>query len=244
MARRKRQTTAGRRREAGAGTRVPQLPWCTVRNPYPPFEIASTDEIESIHESSLEVLEEIGVNFLLSEARELLKTAGVEVEAGTTRVRLDRGFVEEQVAKAPAQWTMHTRNPAHSRVFGGNYVNFLPVGGNPNISDIEGGRRNGNLKDYRDLLRLSQVINAVHGCTPMLEPLDVEPNVRYLDIVGEQLLLTDKVPFGYSLGRRKIVDAIEMVRIARGIDETTLLVEPSVYTVVNVNRRCSWTFQC
>ena len=235
MARRKRQTTAGRRREAGAGTRVPQLPWCTVRNPYPPFEIASTDEIESIHESSLEVLEEIGVNFLLSEARELLKTAGVEVEAGTTRVRLDRGFVEEQVAKAPAQWTMHTRNPAHSRVFGGNYVNFLPVGGNPNISDIEGGRRNGNLKDYRDLLRLSQVINAVHGCTPMLEPLDVEPNVRYLDIVGEQLLLTDKVPFGYSLGRRKIVDAIEMVRIARGIDETTLLVEPSVYTVVNVN---------
>lgn len=235
MARRKRQTTAGRRREAGASTRVPQLPWCTVRNPYPPFEIASADEIESIHESSLDVLEEIGVNFLLSEARELLKAAGADLEAGTTRVRLDRSFVAEQVGKAPAQWTLHTRNPAHNRVFGGNYINFLPVGGNPNISDIEGGRRNGNLEDYRDLLRLSQVINAVHGCTPMLEPLDVEPNVRYLDIVGEQLLLTDKVPFGYSLGRRKIVDAIEMVRIARGIDETTLRSEPSVYTVVNVN---------
>ena len=29
----------------------------------------------------------------------------------------------------------------------------------------------------------------------MLEPLDVEPNVRYLDIIGEQLLLTDKVLF-------------------------------------------------
>ena len=85
------------------------------------------------------------------------------------------------------------------------------------------------------MLRLSQVVNAVHGCTPMLEPLDVEPNIRYLDITAEQLLLTDKIPFGFSLGRRKIIDAIEMVRIARGIDETTLLKEPSLYTVVNVN---------
>ena len=112
---------------------------------------------------------------------------------------------------------------------------FCRWAGNPNISDIEAGRRNGNIKDYRDLLRLSQVINAVHGCTPMLEPLDVEPNVRYLDIIGEQLLLTDKIPFGYSLGRRKILDAIEMVRIARGIDAARLLEEPSLYTVVNVN---------
>ena len=235
MTRRSPRTDAGRRRQAGASTTVPQLPWCTVRNPYPPFEIASADEIESIHQASLDVLEEIGINFLLGEAREILKAAGVTLDLGQPRVRLDRNFVEGQVAKAPAQWTFHARNPARNRIFGGNYINFLPVGGNPNISDIEGGRRSGNLKDYRDLLRLSQVINAVHGCTPMLEPLDIGPNVRYLDIIGEQLLLTDKIPFGYSLGRRKIRDAIEMVRIARGIDESTLAKEPSIYTVVNVN---------
>ena len=235
MTQRKRRAAAGRRRDAGASTRVPQLPWCTVRNPYPPFEIASADEIESIHNASLDVLEEIGINFLLAEARVILEDAGVETEAGNPRVRLDRSFVEEQVTKAPSKWTFYARNPLHNRVFGGNYLNFLPVGGNPNISDIEAGRRNGNIKDYRDLLRLSQVINAVHGCTPMLEPLDVEPNVRYLDIIGEQLLLTDKIPFGYSLGRRKILDAIEMVRIARGIDAARLLEEPSLYTVVNVN---------
>ncbi len=138
MTRRKRRTTAGRRREAGASTRVPQLPWCTVRNPYPPFEIASTDEIESIHESALEVLEEIGVNFLLDEGCVILKSAGVDVEEENPRVRLDRHFIEEQVAKAPAEWTLHARNPAHNRIFGGSYSNFLPVGGNPNISDIEG----------------------------------------------------------------------------------------------------------
>ena len=112
MTRRKRRATAGRRRETGASTRVPQLPWCTVRNPYPPFEIASADEIESIHDASLDVLEEVGINFLLDEARIILGDAGVEIDAGNTRVRLDRGFVVEQMAKAPSKWTFHARNPA------------------------------------------------------------------------------------------------------------------------------------
>jgi trimethylamine--corrinoid protein Co-methyltransferase len=237
MARRAGRQAAGKRKgEAGSGPRkVPQLPWTVVRNRLPPIEIASADEIEAVHDASLRVLEEIGINILLPEAREILKAAGVSVTDGEERVRFERGFIEEAVAKAPAEWTLHARNPDRSRVLGGNHINFFPVAGNPNVSDIEGGRRSGNLKDYRDLLRLAQVINAVHGCTPMLEPVEVPPNVRYLYIVGEQLLITDKIAFGYSLGRRKILDAIEMVRIARGIDEETLLREPSLWTVVNCN---------
>ncbi len=235
MARRANRQAAGKRRSQGAGRKVPQLPWTVVRNRLPPIEIASADEVEAVHDASLRVLEDIGINILLPEARDILKDAGVAVTDGEERVRFDRGFIEEAVDKAPSEWTLHARNPERSRVFGGNHINFLPVAGNPNISDIEGGRRSGNLKDYRDLLRLAQVINAVHGCTPMLEPIDVEPNIRYLDIVGEQLLITDKIAFGYSLGRRKILDAIEMVRIARGIDDETLLREPSLWTVVNCN---------
>jgi trimethylamine---corrinoid protein Co-methyltransferase len=235
MARRANRQAAGKRRDDSSARKVPQLPWTVVRNPYPPTEIASPEDVEVVHDASLRVLEEIGINILLEEARDILKAAGVAVTPGDPRVRFDRGFIEEAMAKAPSQWTLHARNPERSRILGGNYINFFPVAGNPNISDIVGGRRAGNLKDYRDLLRLAQVINAVHGCTPMLEPIDVDPNIRYLDIVGEQLLITDKVAFGYSLGRRKILDAIEMVRIARGIDEATLFREPSLWTVVNCN---------
>ena len=224
------------RRERTQATReVTQLPWSTVRNPYPPTEVISVDQLESIHEASLQVLEEIGINFLLGEARDRLRAAGADVERDGTRVRFDRAFVIEMMAKPPAEFTLHARNPARHRVFGGNYINFLPVAGNPNVSDIEGGRRTGNLADYQDLLRLAQVLNVAHVNTPMLEPVDIEPNLRYLDITAQQLYLTDKAAFGYSLGRRKILDAIEMVRIARDIDEETLLREPSIYTVVNAN---------
>ena len=233
--RRSRRQAAGRRKERGASGKVPQLPWTVVRNPYPAMDIAGADDVEAIHDASMRVLEETGINILLGEARDILRDAGVAVTPGEARVRFERGFIEEAVARAPRQWTLHARNPARSRIMGGNHVNFFPVAGNPNVSDLEGGRRSGNLADYRNLLRLAQVINAVHGCTPMLEPVEVDPDIRYLDIVGEQLFLTDKIAFGYSLGRRKINDAIDMVRIARGISDAVLLEEPSIWTVVNCN---------
>src|SRR4029077_16771398 len=37
----------------------------------------------------------------------------------------------------------------------------------------------------------------------------------------------------YSLGRERVLDAIEMVRIARGLDDETLEREPSLFTVIN-----------
>ena len=235
MTRRTDRRRVDRRARTESSQVVSQLPWSTVRNPYPPTEVISADELESIHDASLQVLEEIGINFLLEEARDLLRTAGADVERNGTRVRFDRGLVVEMMAMPPSQFTLHARNPSRHRVFGGNAINFLPVAGNPNISDIEGGRRTGNLPDYQDLLRLAQTLNVAHANTPMLEPVDIEPNIRYLDIVAQQLFLTDKVAFGYSIGRRKILDAIEMVRIARDIDEETLCREPSIYTVVNAN---------
>jgi trimethylamine--corrinoid protein Co-methyltransferase len=47
------------------------------------------------------------------------------------------------------------------------------------------------------------------------------------------LTLSDKPVHAYSLGRERNLDAIEMIKIARGIDEETLEREPSLFTVIN-----------
>jgi len=47
--------------------------------------------------------------------------------------------------------------------------------------------------------------------------------------------LTDKPLFGYSLGRRRILDVIEMARIACGLSKEELLETPCIFTVVNAN---------
>jgi len=58
---RRRQGGRGRRTDGG---RVHQLPWAEVRNPYPPMDVLSTDQLEAIHLTSLRILEELGIEVM------------------------------------------------------------------------------------------------------------------------------------------------------------------------------------
>ncbi len=225
-----------RGRRAAPSPAVRQPPFRRLAIPYPVYEIASADEVESIHQASLDVLEEIGINFLLDEARDILAAAGAEVTPGETRVRFDRDMVEAAVAKAPATFKAYARNPAHDLEFGGNAINFGLVSSPPNASDLEGGRRTGNFADFKDFIRLGQALNILHliGGYPV-EPVDLHPAIRHLEAERAVIRLTDKIAAGYCLGRERIRDSIEMARIARGVDSERLLNEPSIFTVVNAN---------
>ena len=68
-----------------------------------------------------------------------------------------------------------------------------------------------------------------------VEPLDVPTHIRHLKAIQAITTLTESPLFGYSLGRRRILDVIEMTRTTRGIDTKTLMAEPSLFTIVNAN---------
>jgi len=201
---------------------------------FPPLDLLSADEIESIHRSALAVLEEIGMDFLHDEARAILKNAGADVDPGSKRVRLPAALVEAQIGLAPKEFTLHARNPARSLAIGGRNVAFGSVASAPNSADRAGGRRPGNHRDYQNFIRLGQSFDVIHfwGGYPV-EPVDIHPSVRHLDALFDALTLSDKPIHAYSLGRERNLDAIEMVKIARGIDDETLEREPSLFTVIN-----------
>jgi trimethylamine--corrinoid protein Co-methyltransferase len=215
---------------------VVQLPRQEVRLLYRPIEILAADQVEAIHQASLEILRDIGVNFLLPEAREILRQGGAMLEDGGSRVRFDPALVEALVAKAPDRFVLHARNPGHDCVIGGDHLCFLTVGGAPNISDLARGRRPGNFADYCDVLRVAQSLNVIHAVAGYpLEPIDLDPKERHL-VAGEALAtLTGKPLFGIPLGRRRILDMIEMARLVHGLSEAELLLRPVIFTNINAN---------
>jgi len=105
---------SGRVRERRANAGVRQLPWREVVNPYAPIEVLSADQLEAIHNTSLDLLESNGMRFLHAEARQLLANAGAEVDEDSMLVKFDRGLVKEKVALAPSEFVLRARNPAHS----------------------------------------------------------------------------------------------------------------------------------
>jgi len=213
-----------------------QLPWRRVVNPYRPMEILSADQVEFIHESSLDVLEQLGMELLYDPALDLLARAGATVDRADKKVRFDRHMVTELVAKAPSEFRLSARNPERSIYLGGNHINFSGVAGPPNCSDLEGGRRPGNFKDFCNLLRLNQSLHVLHtvGGQP-LAPQELPPETRHLDVYHAFITLTDKIWQPSGLGRTRILDGIDMLCIARGITRDEILRDPSLMTVINTN---------
>ncbi len=226
-------TRAARRASRGGGT-LHQLPWQRVINSYAPVEVLSEEAVELIHSASLDILRTTGMDFLHSEATAVLAAHGADVDG--PRVRFDPDLVLEWVGKAPSAFTLHARNPEHNVGIGGRDVVFLSVASAPNVSDLDNGRRPGTMADFDNFVRLTQYFNTVHsfGGYPV-EPQDVAPSVRHLHALSSFVTLTDKSWHAYSLGRQRILDAIEIIRIARGIDMDTLVREPSIHTIINTS---------
>ncbi|MGD9996481.1 MAG: trimethylamine methyltransferase family protein [Ilumatobacteraceae bacterium] len=227
----------GRDRTGGTRSRLPeQLPFRQPQMRLNHTEVVSADELESIHEASLRILERTGIEFLDPESRALVREAGADVDESTGRVRFPRDLVLEKVALAPAEFTLHSWNPAHDLRIGGRWMAFGTVGSAPHFIDRQGVRRTGDREGFRDLLKLAQMLNTVHfiGGYPV-EPVDLHHSVRHIHAAHDVLTFTDKSLHCYSLGRQRNRDVIEMARISRGIDHETLLREPSVFTVVNSN---------
>ena len=215
---------------------IQQQPWKQPRNRYAPFEIASADQIEAIHLGSLRILRELGIAFLDDEALDILKKHGAEVDRSSQMVKFSPELIEEYIAKAPSQFTLHARNPAHNLEVGKNWTLFSMVGSTPNCSDTDNGRRSGNFKDYQNLIRLAQYFNIIHmtGGYPV-EPVDLPANTRHLDCALTHLTLTDKVFHAYSLGKQRISDTIDMLCIGLGTSREQLKTRPSLISIINTS---------
>ncbi len=227
-------TRAARRASRGAG--LHQLPWRLLRNPYQPIEVVSADQLEAIHQTSLRILSEIGMDFLHPEALSILAEAGALVQAGAERVRFDPEWIVEKVSTVPGSFTLNARNPDHNVPVGADTIAFATVASPPNASDADRGRRAGNFEDFKNLVRLAETFNVIHlfGGYPV-EPVDLPPSTRHLDCLSTVVTLGDKAFHAYALGKGRMSDAIEIARIGRGVSPDQLRLEPSLFTVVNTS---------
>lgn len=230
-----------RRRSGGRGAERgrklgPGSKYLNLINTIEKSSVLSPEALESIHEASLTILEEIGMDVILPEARQRMKAAGADVTPGTDRVRFDRGLIMEMMASVPEQFTMHARNPLRNVRIGGNNLVFAQIASAPFVADRDGGRRTGNQEDFRKLVKLAQMYDVVHttGGYPV-EPVDIHASVRHLDCLSDLVKLTDKVFHVYSLGQQRNTDGIEIARIGRGISMEQMEREPSLFTIINTS---------
>ena len=85
-----------------------QMSWRLPINKDRPIEPLTEEGVQAIHEGAMQIIENIGIEFLNEEAQELFRKAGCKVN--DTNVKMDRNWVMEMVREAPSQFSITPRN--------------------------------------------------------------------------------------------------------------------------------------
>lgn len=198
----------------------------------PPLDRLTAEGVEAIHESSMHIIENIGIRMGHERAIEVFEEhGGVADEDGV--VTISRDVVERCVEQAPSSFTLHARNPEHDVTVGGDEHTPLraPGYGPPNIRTFEDGRRSSTLADFENLMKLVQVEDVLN-CTGynVCEPNDVDQEVKHLEMVKRELTMTDLVPMVSPYGEDRAEAGLDMVAIA--VDDPDLT-KPYAAALIN-----------
>ncbi len=184
----------------------------------PDYAMLSEEGLVQFDVHADRILKEIGIEFRGDEvALKLFKDAGADVKGN--RVRFESGQVHALCRTAPEVFTQHARNPKRSVQIGGKATVFSPSYGSPFVSDLEGGRRYGSLKDFENFIKLAYMSPWLHhsGGT-VCEPVDIPVNKRHLDMVYAHMRWSDKGFMGSVTAPERAHDSVEMCRILFGTD--------------------------
>ena len=207
-----------------------------LENPFPPLELLNGEQLERIVLAAYRVLEEAGLEIRNEAARAIYRRHGAIVDETTQLVRIGRDIVEAQLAHAPEHFVLHSRNPLRHLHVGGKVVNFGPVSGAPNISDVERGRRYGDLEGFRNILHLTQALGILHWQGGIVvEPMDIPVPVRHLSIFQAHIECCDIVWGARGVGGVQAEDAVAMSAIEHGCTVEALAARPTLLSITNVN---------
>ncbi|MGF7159571.1 trimethylamine--corrinoid protein Co-methyltransferase [Rhodoligotrophos appendicifer] len=210
-----------------------------IRKPYVnrrlgTFNVLDEEGLSLIERNADRLLKETGMEFVDDpELLEIFHDAGADVQG--TRVRFEEGMCRKLIrATAPQRFNQLARNPANTVVIGGDNTVLCPSWGPPFVHDLDRGRRYGTIDDFRDLVKLHQMIPYLHHSGGVVcEPVDLPANKRHLDMLYTHIRYSDRCFMGAFIGEVRAQDAVDMAKIVFGAE--TVATNAVLYNVSNTN---------
>jgi len=208
------------RRSRSERSNTANLASCTpspfIARKLPFFDPLDEEQITKLEAQVDWILENVGIAFRDDpEAIALWTKSGAEVDGDIVRAPAD--WIRALCAKAPSEFTQIARNPDRSVKIGGKNQVFAPIYGAPFVRDLKGGRRYGDMDSFTKLVKLTQMLPALHHTgLVIVEPCDVPVSKRHLDMVYTHMRFTDKPHLGAITEMSRAQDSVDMAEILHG----------------------------
>ena len=123
----------------------------------------SIKEVESIHKTSIRILDEVGFKVDNNRALDLLAALGCEVDHDNKIVKVAPDLLMRTIKQSPARITLYARNEENSLVIEANRTYYSNGGTAIKTIDLETGqRRDSNLKDISEISKVIDYLENIH----------------------------------------------------------------------------------
>lgn len=139
------------------------------------FELLSDSQLEQIHEASMDILKSIGIHTKSKRLKDLLLGQGCQEKNG--RVVFSQDIIDKALKTVPSEFKIYGRSDAHVVEMGLKKAYSQTCVGTPSIIDIDTGeKRDANLEDLKDFVRLSDALDYINIISPIF-PRDVPQEI-------------------------------------------------------------------
>jgi trimethylamine--corrinoid protein Co-methyltransferase len=149
------------------------------------YKPLSDADVLRIHAAALDALEQIGLSQAPASGIKIMTEAGA-ILGDDGRLRFPRALVEDMLAKAARNITLHGRDPKYDLHLTGTNVHFGTAGAAVHIVDIATNTyRESTAQDLYDAARLTQNLDNVHFfqramvCRDVVDNLEMDLNTIY-----------------------------------------------------------------
>ena len=152
-----------------------------IEHPRLRLEVLSDDDVQRIHQASLEVIETVGVRFPSEWALNILEEAGAMVDRESQIARLPGQIIEEALAKAPPSYVLCARDPALDLPLDGEHSYLSTDGCALEVIDLETGeRRRSTRQDVAESALVADYLPQIAFYWPIVAAQDCPPQTRSL----------------------------------------------------------------
>ena len=186
------------------------------------LKILTDEEVNRIHEASLKILERTGLRIDSEAAQQrLIKNGAAKHPTRKNVLIFPRSMVEESIKKIPRYGTYYARDPKNDVSFDGETTYAHPVGGNPNMMDIETGQI--HMATFKDVCETARVMDALENChtiSNLVVATDVPPQLLVIKTMEGLIKNTSKVLSGYALSVEQVDTLAKMwAAVAGGMEQ-------------------------
>ena len=135
-------------------------------------------QVQRIHEAALDALEQIGLSQAPPSGVKIMTDAGA-IQGDDGRLRFPRALVEDMLAKAARNITLHGRDPKYDLHLSGNRVHFGTAGAAVHVVDVETNTyRDSTAQDLHDAAKLTHALDNVHFFQRAMVARDIPDNLE------------------------------------------------------------------